>query len=180
MIFSAKSYLVTQTVGNNLVRLAYLTRSAFACSKQQWKHQKISEICSKLTIKTRTTSLTCIYCSLWTDFTQCFGVSIVDFEQVNAGWGTETYLEPCQTFMMESRYFYPLTIFTKKLHHRCLAGGLDTALLVDPIYPGLSWICTREKRWVYYANPSLNNIENFLIQIRLRLERDYFFIWHLH
>ena len=84
MIFSAKSYLVTQTVGNNLVKLAYLTRPAFACSKQ-----------------------------LWTDFTQCFGVSIVDFEQVNAGWGTETYLEPCQTFMMESRYFYPLTIFKK-------------------------------------------------------------------
>ena len=113
MIFLAKSYLVTQTVGNNLVKLAYLTRPAFACSKQQWKHQKISEICSKLTIKTRTTSLTCIYCQLWTDFTQCFGVSIVDFEQVNAGWGTETYLEPCQTFMMESRYFYPLIIFKK-------------------------------------------------------------------
>ena len=33
------------------------------------------EICSKLTI-----------CQLWTHFTPCSSVSIVNFEQVNAGW----------------------------------------------------------------------------------------------
>ena len=37
----------------------------------------ISEICSKLTIKTP---------ELWTDFTHCSGVFIVDFEQVNTSW----------------------------------------------------------------------------------------------
>ena len=26
------------------------------------------------------------YCSLQTDFTDCSGVSIVDFEQISAGW----------------------------------------------------------------------------------------------
>ena len=36
------------------------------------------EICSKLTL-TR-------FCLLWLDFAHCSGVSIVDFDQVNAGW----------------------------------------------------------------------------------------------
>ena len=29
----------------------------------------------------------CLYCLLWTYFTPCSSVSIVNFEQVNAGWG---------------------------------------------------------------------------------------------
>ena len=47
------------------------------------------EICSKSTIKTqerRLVSFWCLYCWLWTDFTPCYSVSIVNFEQVNAGW----------------------------------------------------------------------------------------------
>ena len=28
-----------------------------------------------------------LYCSLWTYFIPCSGVSIVNFDQVNAGWG---------------------------------------------------------------------------------------------
>ena len=38
---------------------------------------------------TRTTSMTsfwCFYCELWTYSTPCSSVSIVNFEQVNAGW----------------------------------------------------------------------------------------------
>ena len=38
---------------------------------------------------TRTTlmaSLWCLFCWLWTDFTHCSGVSIVDFQQASAGW----------------------------------------------------------------------------------------------
>ena len=31
-------------------------------------------------------SFWCLYCSLWIDFTYCSSVSIVDFEQANAGW----------------------------------------------------------------------------------------------
>ena len=40
------------------------------------------------------TSFWCLYCWLWTYFTPCSIVSIVTFEQVNAGWvvsGHETY-----------------------------------------------------------------------------------------
>ena len=61
--------------------------------------------CSNLTIKTleqgvkyvqinnkdtRTTpfaSFWFLYCSLWTYFTPCSSISIVNFQQVNAGWG---------------------------------------------------------------------------------------------
>ena len=32
------------------------------------------------------TSFCCLYCSLWTEWTLVFGVSIVDFEKVNFGW----------------------------------------------------------------------------------------------
>ena len=32
------------------------------------------------------TSFWCLYCSLWTYFTLCSSVSIVNFEQVSAGW----------------------------------------------------------------------------------------------
>ena len=28
----------------------------------------------------------CLYCELWTDFTRCSSVSIVNYEQVNADW----------------------------------------------------------------------------------------------
>ena len=55
----------------------------------------VCEICSKLTIKTSdrrsVTSLWCFYCYLWTDFTQCFGVFIVNTAQENAGWDNAQY-----------------------------------------------------------------------------------------
>ena len=31
-------------------------------------------------------SFWCLYCKLWTYFTPCYSVSIVNFEQVNVGW----------------------------------------------------------------------------------------------
>ena len=49
------------------------------------------------TRKTPLAPFWCLYCELWTDFTRCSSVSIVNFEQVNAGWarGKDTY--PVQT-----------------------------------------------------------------------------------
>ena len=47
------------------------------------------EICSKLTIKTQERRLAlfwCLYCWLWTFFTPCSSVSVVNLEQVNADW----------------------------------------------------------------------------------------------
>ena len=51
------------------------------------------KICLKLTIKTPEhewrqwmTYYWCLYCQFWTDFAYCSGVSIADFEHVNAGW----------------------------------------------------------------------------------------------
>ena len=51
--------------------------------------RSLCDICSKLRIiYARTTSLTsfwCFYSKIWTDFTHCSCVYIVDFEQINAG-----------------------------------------------------------------------------------------------
>ena len=41
---------------------------------------------NKDTRTTSSTSFWCLYCYLWTYFTTCSSVSIVNFEQVNAGW----------------------------------------------------------------------------------------------
>ena len=30
------------------------------------------------------TSFGCLYCLVWTDFTTCYNISIVNFEQINA------------------------------------------------------------------------------------------------
>ena len=49
------------------------------------------EISSKITIKTPVALFWCVYCSLLTYFTPCSSVSIVNFEQVNAGWGETSF-----------------------------------------------------------------------------------------
>ena len=57
---------------------------------KQWKYQNNVwnpfKVNNKNTRTTAVTSFWCCYCQLWTDFTHCSGVSIVDFEQINAGW----------------------------------------------------------------------------------------------
>ena len=42
--------------------------------------------CSNLTTETLA-SFRYLYCQLWTYFTPCSSVSIVNFEQINGGWG---------------------------------------------------------------------------------------------
>ena len=34
------------------------------------------------------TSLWCLYCQVWTDFRDCFEISIANFERVSASWVT--------------------------------------------------------------------------------------------
>ena len=43
------------------------------------------KVCNKDT-RTTLASFWCLYCELWTYFTPCFSVSIVNFEHGNAGW----------------------------------------------------------------------------------------------
>ena len=61
----------------------------------------ICEICSKLKIKTSKwcALFWCLYCYFWTYFTYCSSVSIVDFEQINAGW--VTLLDSTKFFLAE-------------------------------------------------------------------------------
>ena len=46
------------------------------------------EICSKVAIKTPERRQQCLYYSLWTYFTPCFSISVVNCEQVNSGWAS--------------------------------------------------------------------------------------------
>ena len=64
---------------------------------QQWKHwnnvPNMFKVNNKETKTTLMTSFWCLYCCyLWTYSTHCFGVSIVDFEQVNARLCVSWYL----------------------------------------------------------------------------------------
>ena len=66
------------------------TQPTFTCPKLTMKHQNNMQNLFKVNNEdTRMTSLTSVWCCyfwLWTDFTHCSGVSIVDFEQVHADW----------------------------------------------------------------------------------------------
>ena len=57
---------------------------------QQWKHENnvwnLFKAINKDTRMILLTSFWFLYCYIWTDFTNCSRVSIVDFEQVNVGW----------------------------------------------------------------------------------------------
>ena len=44
------------------------------------------EICSKLTLKTPERRISGVFNVNFEQISHCFGVSTVDFEQVNAGW----------------------------------------------------------------------------------------------
>ena len=44
------------------------------------------DVFSFLVVGKKGTGTTCLFCSLWIYFTLCFGVSVVDFEQVKARW----------------------------------------------------------------------------------------------
>ena len=64
------------------------TQPAFTCSNRQWKHQ--SKIRSKVSVKipkrhqSRLAGVFII--NVWRNCNHCSGISIVDFEQVNAAW----------------------------------------------------------------------------------------------
>ena len=58
----------------------YMFKANSRKTKTRW------EICSKLTIKTLERRYWHLYCGLWTYFTPCPSVFIVNFEQVNTGW----------------------------------------------------------------------------------------------
>ena len=65
-------------------------KPAFTWSKSTVEHQNnvwnLFTVNNKDTGRTSMASFWCLNCYLWTDFTHCSGVSIVDLEQVNAAW----------------------------------------------------------------------------------------------
>ena len=70
------------------------------------------EIYSKLTIKKPEQS----YCYLWTHFTPCSSVSIVNFEQINAGWVLTLQK---LTLLKWMRYIFENKHFKPWLNYKC-------------------------------------------------------------
>ena len=72
-------------------RVKLVCRDYIPADSHMFKFHNISnrtmcEICSELKTTERRSSFWCLYCYLWTYFTPFSSVSIVNFEEVNAGW----------------------------------------------------------------------------------------------
>ena len=90
---------------------------------------------------TSLTSVWCCYFWLWTDFTHCSGVSIVDFQQVHADWVGN----------------FPFKIKTETVYHGYPTKNpqsFDWFLFDKP---------ANSQKLQYVANTSLGNFENFWI-----------------
>ena len=94
----------------------HLPSRALLVQSQQWKHQsnvwKLFKVNNKDTRTTSMTSFWCLYRQLWKDFTYSSGVSIVDFEQVKAGWDINPFMHWSRG--LESISLKIMFIFRKK------------------------------------------------------------------
>ena len=98
--------------------------------------RRICVTCSKLTLETaeqrRCRRFWYLYCQLWKYFRHCFRVFIVDFEQVNAGWGTMLQNSS------HTRFFYYLENHCNKswIHYEChsYVWYLCFVLSINPSY----------------------------------------------
>ena len=61
---------------------------------------------------TSMTSFWCLYCKLWADFTYCSGVSMVDFEKVNASWGYISQLTIKTSINILSWWYFHCSLWT--------------------------------------------------------------------
>ena len=72
-------------------------------SEQQLPSQKFA--CSKSTMETPEWRVMCLYCQFRAYFTHCYGVSIVDFEQVNADWVNINHRDhPANIYLLKVNY----------------------------------------------------------------------------
>ena len=123
------------------------TQPTFTCPRLTMKHQNNMQNLFKVNNEdTRMTSLTSIWCCyfwLWTDFTHCSGVSIVDFEQVHADWVSN----------------FPFKIKTETVYH-----GYPTK---NPL--SFDWFLfdkpANSQKLQYVANAFLGNFWKFLDQL---------------
>ena len=90
--FYVKTYLVPEIW--HVLYIKDLNRSSqqLLVQSEQMKHESgVSNIfkANNKDIKmTSMTSFLCLYWQVWINFTHCYIVSIVDFEQLTAGWGS--------------------------------------------------------------------------------------------
>ena len=93
VIYSLQSNFQSRQIWPNLLvkslfKVKYHNRHVLV-QNQQWRHQNMWNLFKVGNNDTRTWSLTSFWClnrQFWTYFTHCSGVSIIDFDQVNAGY----------------------------------------------------------------------------------------------
>ena len=136
----------------------------------QWNHWSrvwdMFEVSNKDT-RTMPASFWCLYCWLWACFPSCFGVSVVDFEQVIAGWcRVYIYVLVCMTknsfslFLLQSRLFLCSRTHSFILisHHPC--SPHNSSHLVHEPYMVL-WVgYLQEETWIGVNNHRLSNINS--------------------
>ena len=96
----------------------YLSKSTTAAPQQSVKSVQI--------YTPELTSFWCLYCKLRTDFLHCFGVSIVDTEQVNAGWVNHNRIKNkfFKEFRPSNEYLRPTTYISKICQNKNLSKGI--------------------------------------------------------
>ena len=80
------STIFSITCGFKDLRTSYPYTTYFQETTEIYNSTQLGFRLKTLTIKTPLASFWCLYCYLWTYFTPCSSVSIVNFEHVIAGW----------------------------------------------------------------------------------------------
>ena len=75
----------------------------------------------QLALTCTTASFWCLYFWLWTYFTPCFNIFIVNFEHVIANW-VPTYFRKCKCHSLETRWEGYSTLLSLKIAIVCVKG----------------------------------------------------------
>ena len=100
------------------------------------------KINNKDTRATPLPSFWCLCCQLWTYFTPCSSVSIVKFEQVNAGWEDRSETLVTSSFELKSLAFF---ITSEDFSSVTAKNG---CLLNTYNKPKENWQITQELMWI--------------------------------
>ena len=137
----------------------------------------------------------CFYCKLWTYFTPCSSVSIVNFEQVNASWGCylrvtiHTYwnngLNDLKTFsppeVVQTVHLYSMN--ARALHpwwYNCNYRDLNRAMIREEGYH-LSYIwswCAEKKKNTSYTEAFFRRCSSKWVLLKIsQISREDTRIW---
>ena len=99
------STIFSITCGFKDLRTSYPYTTYFQETTEIYNSTQLGFRLKTLTIKTPLASFWCLYCYLWTYFTPCSSVSIVNYEHIIAGWVAHRIISiglKCKSFRVNS------------------------------------------------------------------------------